>query len=70
MPPTWHELVLFPPLPIFGISEESGGGPGEGVVGQSGVLLSDEQGLEEAFGCLLIILDCDLRTSRKSLFFF
>jgi len=37
----------------------------EAVIGQLGVLLSDEQRLKEAFGCQFIILNCDLETLHK-----
>lgn len=68
--PTWQDLILLPPFLIFGIAEELGSGPGEAVVGQPGVFLSDEQGPKEAFGSLLIILNCDLEKSYKVLVLF
>lgn len=68
--PTWQDLIFLPPLLIFGSTEESGSGPGETVVGQPGVLLSDEKCLEETLCCLLIILYCDLEMSWKGFHFF
>lgn len=38
--PTWQNLILLLPLVIFGAAEELGGGPGEAVERQPGVLLS------------------------------
>lgn len=66
--PTWQDLVLLPPLFVCSGAEEAGGGPGEAVVGQPGVLLSDEQSCQEALGCLLIILNCDLDMEEASPF--
>lgn len=40
--PTWQNLILLLPLNIIGVAEELGGGPGEAVEGQPGVLLSTE----------------------------
>lgn len=64
---TWPNFVLLLPFLIFGVAEEPGGGPGEMVIGQSGVFLSDKQRPEETFGCLLIILNGDLESSWKTL---
>lgn len=61
--PTWQDLILLSPLIIFGVAEKAGGCPGEAVVGQLGVLLSDEQSFQETVGCLLIILNCNLEIS-------
>lgn len=60
---TWQNLILLSPLLIFGFTKKVGSGPGEAVVGQSGVLLSDEQSFEETVGCHLIILNSNLEMS-------
>lgn len=64
---TWPNFILFLPFLIFGVAKEPGSGPGEMVIGQFGVFLSDEQRPEETFGCLLIILNGDLESSWKTL---
>lgn len=67
--PTWQDVILLPPLLIFGVAEEPGSGPWEAVVGQFGVFLSDQQSPKETLGCLLIIFNCDLERSWKSFSF-
>lgn len=57
---TWQDLILLPPLLVFGTAEELCNGPGEAVVGQPGVFLPDEQSSQETLSCLLIVLNRDL----------
>lgn len=58
---TWQNFILLGPLLIICGAEEAGCGAGEAVVRQLGVLLSDDQSLEETAGRLLIVLHCDLK---------
>lgn len=61
---TWQDLVLLAPLLVACGAEEAGGGAGEAVVRQLGVLLADEQSLQQSLGGLLVVLHRDLEQTR------
>lgn len=62
---TWQDFLLLAPLLVACGAEEARRSAGEAVVRQLGVLLADEQGLEQGLGCLLIVLHCDLEQRQK-----
>lgn len=66
--PTWLDLVLFTPARVLCTAEELGRGPAEPVVSQLGVLLTYQQGLEQTFGSLFVVIHCNLNQEQTVIF--